>query len=64
MRCEDCSGFRFCIERRGICSSFKKANLKEVREDIVRINQRQKASAGAEAGDQADIQPEDVRRGL
>lgn len=54
-----------CLEQRGRCSSFKtwKQWRKERRKEVERINQSQKASTGAEAGDQADLQPEDVRRG-
>ena len=62
--CEKCMHQPDCLEQRGRCASFKtwKQWRKERREDIVRINKRQKAASGASAGDQAADPPEFLRR--
>lgn len=61
MTCADCLHFDECFERRGPCREYK--DLRQVREDIERINENfKKAASGAEAGDQAEGLSESLRR--
>lgn len=63
MICDDCLHQWECFEQRGPCREYK--DMEMIRREIIGINNayKAKAAAGAEAGDEADLQPEDVRRG-
>ena len=40
--CTDCLYYRICFERRGICTEYK--TLEQVRQEIEKLNENQKAS--------------------
>lgn len=61
MTCADCLHFDECFERRGPCREYK--DLRQVREDIERINENyKKVAAGAASGDKAADTPESLWR--
>ena len=61
MTCDDCLHKAECMEQRGPCREYK--DLRQVREDIERINENfKKAAAGAAAGDKAADPQKSLRR--
>ena len=61
MTCEQCSSYRFCLERRGICADFKPVDLKKARKEIESINQKHKSSIPGRA-DKGGVQKAGSRR--
>ena len=61
MTCDECLHKAECFERRGPCREYK--DLRQVREDIERINENfKKTASGATAGDQAADPQKSLRR--
>lgn len=61
MTCTDCLHFDECFEQRGPCREYK--DLRQVREDIERINENfKKAATRTATGDQAADPQKSLRR--
>jgi hypothetical protein len=62
MTCNDCIHLNECWEQRGPCREYK--DLRQVREDIERINENYKKTAsGTASGDQTADPQKSLRRG-
>lgn len=60
MTCDDCLHKAECMERRGPCREYK--DLRQVREDIERINENfKRASTGAKTGDKDGERSEELQ---
>ena len=60
MICETCIHFETCIERRGLCMDYRRRKtLEEIRNDVIRINEKYKTTGSAKADTSCAQEKED-----